>query len=57
LEYSEPIGGSNPYYRCKHCWKSEPYISIDGGHERRCPVTGWENELKYYKELLKEIEE
>jgi hypothetical protein len=34
---SEPIGGGNPYYRCKHCKRSAPEINGDVyGHYEWC---------------------
>lgn len=32
---NEPIGGGNPYYRCKHCKVSDPQINgrIEGHAE------------------------
>lgn len=34
---SEPIGGTNPYYRCKHCKISVPEINYTlKGHSKDC---------------------
>ncbi len=39
-----PIGGGNPYYKCKYCGRTNVEISING-HYRSC---GW---LKLFKDF------
>lgn len=53
--YREPIGGGNPYWRCKGCGISDPYLSIEGGHRKHCPVKGLAKEIAYYKSLLESV--
>jgi len=48
---TEPIGGSNPYYKCIGCGRSVPQISIDG-HLSGCRIVGIKKEIKHYKKIL-----
>lgn len=50
--YSEAIGGGNPYHRCRYCHVSDPELHRDGGrHRQGCPIPGWGKELIHYHEL------
>lgn len=52
-EFSVPIGGGNPYHKCRHCGISIPALIVpDGKHFDGCPVPGWAKEMVYYQGLL-----
>lgn len=50
------IGRGNPYQKCYYCGRSQPDVS-NNGHYKGCPEPGFHKEIKYYKNLLSELEE
>lgn len=45
-------GGGNPYSYCGACGKSMAQVSYEG-HCKGCKLAGIENEIKFYKRLLR----
>lgn len=52
---SEPIGGGNPYWRCKSCGQSDPYVSIEG-HREGCEYVKLHGIRPRLLELLGRVE-
>lgn len=50
---TEPIGGGNPYHRCRLCGRSEPEIS-SRGHYKDCRHPGILKEIAHYRRLYLE---
>lgn len=52
---NEPIGGGNPYWRCKSCKQSDPYVTIEG-HRAGCEYVTLMLIRPELEELTKKIE-
>ena len=52
-EFSQPIGGGNPYHECRHCGISIPELcTTDGRHRRNCRIPTLAGDLIHYTKLL-----